>query len=131
MAARVASGPPDARSGPRSVLGVHVLDEARELVRRGPDRPDRLVVVHPDWAEQADCAERSVGQPVARGHESDVLQRRVVQLAADADEWTLRVERLVHELEQRCPLLECLEQAAVDPELIRSDVAEEAGRATD
>jgi hypothetical protein len=43
----------------------------------------------------------------------------------------LRIERRVHELEERRTLLEYLEQAPVDAELLRADVLEQARGAAD
>ena len=83
------------------VVLVHGLDEARELVRRGADRADRLLVVHPQRADHADGAEGAVGEAVGGADESCVPQGRVDELAADADERTPRAERLADELEDR------------------------------
>ena len=58
----------------------------------GADGADRLVVVHPHRAEQADRAERARRQSVGRADEGDVVQAGVIE--PDADERPPDVERL-------------------------------------
>src|SRR6266540_5913791 len=116
---------------PALVVLVELLDEARQLVRGGPDRADRLVVVHTYRAQQRHGTQRPSGEAVGGADEREVVQRRVLQLGADADERPARVERLAQDLEQRCTLLEYLEQALVTLELLAPEILEQAGRAPD
>src|SRR5947208_11648056 len=101
-----------------SVVLVDSLDEARQLLSGGTNGADRLVVVHPHRAEQADRSERSVREAVGRAHQRGVLQRRMVELAADAHPRAQRIERLAQEREQRSAALERDEDVAVEAELI-------------
>src|SRR5439155_25930601 len=105
--------------------------EARELVRGRANGANRLVVVHAYGTEQSDRPERAIREAIAGGDQRHVLERRVLELAADADDGALCVERLVHELEERRTLLERLEQAPVDAKLFRTHVLEQAGGAPD
>ena len=71
-------------------------------------------------------------EPVARADERDLPQRRMVELLADPDERTPRLERrLAEHVEQSGPLLDELEQAAVCVELLGAQVAEQVGGAAD
>ena len=65
---------------------VDLFDEARELVRRGADRAQRLLVVHAQRAEQADGAERLVREAVGRADEGEVVETGLLELVADAGE---------------------------------------------
>ena len=55
----------------------------------------------------------------------------MVQLDADADERTARVERLAEHTEQGGALLEQLEQPLISLELVAAGALEQSGRATD
>ncbi len=59
------------------------------------------------------------------------MERRVVELGADADERAARAEDVAQQLECRGARLEHLEQALVGVELLHADVAEQAGGAAD
>ncbi len=70
-------------------------------------------------------------EPVARAHERDLVQRRVVELVPDADERPSHLRRLAEHVEQRGPLLHELEQAAVRLQLLSAHLAEQVGGAAD
>ena len=100
-------------------------------MRRAADAAERLVVVHPQRAEERDRAERPVREAVRRADERDVAQPGVVELVADADERPPRLDRLADQLRAAPPLLERLEQALAGLELVGARLAEEARGAAD
>src|SRR5260221_9957347 len=110
---------------------VDLCDEAGELVRGGANRADRLVVVHPDRAEQADRAERAVRQAVAGADERDVRELRVVQLLADADVGLARRQRGAEQLEQGGAALQHADEPPAGLELVLAGVLEQGRRAAD
>src|SRR3954451_16035206 len=114
-----------------SVLGVDLLDEARELVRSRADRAERLLVVHPQRAEQAHRAERLVREAVGRADERELVEARGLQLVAHARERAAQLERLREHVEQRGALIERVDEAAVRADLLRAEVVEEPGGAAD
>ena len=76
-----------ARSSPSRVwrtsdVLVDVLDEARELERRGANRADRLLVVHAQRADETDRAERRRADPVRRADERDRVELGAGELQA-------------------------------------------------
>ena len=72
-----------------------------------------------------------MNEPVTRAHERDLVEGRVGELVAEADERTLGRARLPEHVEQVGPALDELEQAAVRVELLRPDLAEQVGGAAD
>src|ERR1700730_14001635 len=98
----------------RLAFAVDRLGEPRELGRRGANGAERLLVVHAHRADEADRAKCSVHEPVARTDERNLAQRRMVEVLAEAHERTVRlIGRLAEHLEERGPLLDELEQAAI------------------
>ena len=114
-----------------SGLVVDGLDEVRQLERSRAHGPERLLVVHPDGADEADGAERAMDEPVAGADERDLGESRVREIVSEADERTLRRARLSEHVDQVGPALDELEQAPVRVELLCADLAEEVGRAAD
>src|ERR671930_1443063 len=114
-----------------SIAFVDLLDEAGELRGRAPHRPERLLVVHPHRPEQADRAERAVGNAVSGADEREALQVGMLELDADANERPARVERLAQDFEQRGALLEQLEHALVCLELVSARALQQPGGAAD
>src|SRR3990172_5720205 len=110
---------------------VEVVEEARELVRGPAHGVDRLHVVHARRAEQADRAEIAVLQAVGRTDERDSPEARLLDLGADPHERAFRAEARAHELEERGPLLELLEEALVTGQVAHRELVEEAGSAAD
>src|SRR3990172_12516279 len=98
-------------------LLVDVLREARELERGRAHRADRLLVVHAQRPEQADRAERAIGEPIGGADVGDVVELPAVDLRAHPDDRLSRVERVAQQLEHGSPALEQLEQAlgGLDP----------------
>src|SRR5207302_1498836 len=84
--------PRSSRAHSPSVLAVHLLDEAGELVRGAADGAQRLLVVHAQWAEQADGAERLVREAVRRADERQVTHPGLLELFTDTRERPAGVE---------------------------------------
>src|SRR5262249_30359271 len=82
------------------------------------DRAKRLVVVHAERAEEADRAERLVGEPVRGADERKLAEAGRLELVSDANERTPRVERLGEDVEERGALLERVDQAPVGADLL-------------
>ena len=59
------------------------------------------------------------------------MQPGLLELVADADERPAQPERLGEDVEQRGPLLERVDQAAVGADLLAVEVVEQVGRAAD
>ena len=114
----------------RSVLLVGRLDEPRELVGGGPDGADRLLVVHPDRAEQADRAERARRQPIGGADEGDVVQPGVIEARRGRTAAAASNDSVISS-STRGALLEHGEKAAAGLELVRTDVVEQRGGAAD
>src|SRR5918996_466256 len=103
---------------PASVVLEDAFDEPRQLERSRADGVDRLLVVHPYRAKQRDRAELPRRQPVARTDERDVAKRRVVELAADANERSVGTDRPSDQLEECRAALEQSEGAPACIELV-------------
>src|SRR2546427_135696 len=78
----------------------------------------------PRHPEQFDGAENAVRQPVRGAHEGDVLERRMLEIAADTHERPPRVERLPEDLEQSSALLQRGEHSAVEDEILVGNLVE-------
>ena len=115
----------------RLALVVDRLDEARELERGRAHRAERLLVVHPHRADEADGAERPVDKAVARTDERDLGERRVGELVAEANVRLPGCARLPDRVEQVGAALDEPEQAAICVELFRPDLAEQIGGTAD
>ena len=72
-----------------------------------------------------------MGEPVRRADEREVAEPGLLELLADARERPARVEPLREHVEQRRPLLERLEQAAVRADLLGPHLVEQPGGAAD
>src|SRR5207248_11543530 len=101
------------RSLPSSLLRVDLFDEPRELVRSGAYRMKRLLVVHPQRAEQGHRAERLICVAVRRTDEREVVQTGRLEFVADAGELPLLAERGREHVEERSAFLERIDQAAI------------------
>src|SRR5919201_6667473 len=115
-------------AGPRSLV-VELLDETRELLRGRTDGVDRLHVVHPQRAEEADRSQVAVLEAVGSAHERDPGKLRILELRADAHERSLREQARAHEVEECYTLLEHFEQAPVAGEVVGAKLVEHARRA--
>ena len=116
--------------GPLVVL-VDVFDEPGELECRSANGPDRLVVVHPQRAEESDGSERAARDPVGGADVRDVVQLASVDLGADADDGAARIEGVGEELENSSASLEHVEQVLTRFELGATRVAEQPRGAAD
>ena len=117
---------------PASVVLVDLFDEARQLVR-----PRRAPSGSPCRSPSAPGPSRLTApsvrfaSPYAAPTSATSLQRRMLELVADADERPPRVERLAEHVEQRRALLERHEHVPVRAELLVAHVVEQPGRAAD